>query len=147
MHLANGVAGIVGSDPYLAPEVYDESKYDPRAVDVWSLGIIYCCMALRRFPWKLPRSSDVSFRYFIADPTPGTPSIESLRRRPSNSDESSSHHNGHHHEHGSNSTSAESVVDRKSSTASEVPQQSLRGKSFCLQTPAGWESSDVLCRA
>ncbi|EAQ88407.1 hypothetical protein CHGG_05026 [Chaetomium globosum CBS 148.51] len=63
--------GIVGSDPYLAPEVYDEKKYDPQAVDIWSLAIIYCCMTLRRFPWKLPRLSDNSFKLFAADPTPG----------------------------------------------------------------------------
>jgi len=61
----------VGSDPYLAPEVYDEKKYDPQAVDIWSLAIIYCCMTLRRFPWKLPRLSDNSFKLFAADPTPG----------------------------------------------------------------------------
>ncbi|KAK4121603.1 Pkinase-domain-containing protein [Parathielavia appendiculata] len=63
--------GIVGSDPYLAPEVYDEKKYDPQAVDIWSLAIIFCCMTLRRFPWKLPRLSDNSFKLFAADPTPG----------------------------------------------------------------------------
>ncbi|KAK0641585.1 kinase-like domain-containing protein [Cercophora newfieldiana] len=63
--------GIVGSDPYLAPEVYDERKYDPQAVDIWSLAIIYCCMTLRRFPWKVPRQSDSSFRLFSAEPTPG----------------------------------------------------------------------------
>ncbi|GAB1318598.1 Nitrogen permease reactivator protein [Madurella fahalii] len=64
-------SGIVGSDPYLAPEVYDEKKYDPQAVDIWSLAIIYCCMTLRRFPWKLPRLSDSSFKLFAAEPTPG----------------------------------------------------------------------------
>jgi serine/threonine protein kinase len=63
--------GIVGSDPYLAPEVYDERKYDPQAVDIWSLAIIYCCMTLRRFPWKVPRLSDSSFKLFAADPSPG----------------------------------------------------------------------------
>jgi serine/threonine protein kinase len=67
----NSDTGIVGSDPYLAPEVYDEKKYDPQAVDIWSLAIIYCCMTLRRFPWKLPRLSDNSFKLFAADPTPG----------------------------------------------------------------------------
>ncbi len=45
--------GIVGSDPYLAPEVLLPGKYDPR-FDIWSCGIIYCCMVLKRFPWKLP---------------------------------------------------------------------------------------------
>ncbi|KAJ5893541.1 Protein kinase [Penicillium taxi] len=66
-------SGIVGSDPYLAPEVYDEKKYDPRPTDVWSLAIIFCCMTLRRFPWKQPRSTDNSYRLFVSSPTPGTP--------------------------------------------------------------------------
>jgi len=63
--------GIVGSDPYLAPEVYDERKYDPTAVDIWSLAIIFCCMTLRRFPWKVPRLTDTSYKLFAAEPTPG----------------------------------------------------------------------------
>ncbi|KKK24548.1 hypothetical protein ARAM_006394 [Aspergillus rambellii] len=66
-------SGIVGSDPYLAPEVYDEKKYDPRPTDIWSLAIIFCCMSLRRFPWKQPRVSDNSYRLFVSTPTPGTP--------------------------------------------------------------------------
>lgn len=41
------------------------------AVDIWSLAIIFCCMTLRRFPWKLPRMTDNSFKLFAADPTPG----------------------------------------------------------------------------
>ncbi|KAJ6102546.1 Serine/threonine-protein kinase oca2 [Penicillium sp. IBT 16267x] len=75
-------SGIVGSDPYLAPEVYDEKKYDPRPTDVWSLAIIFCCMTLRRFPWKQPRTTDNSYRLFIAPPTPGTPVPDSDSRRP-----------------------------------------------------------------
>lgn len=61
----------MGSDPYLAPEVYDERKYDPQAVDIWSLAIIFCCMALRRFPWKVPRMTDNSYKLFASEPTPG----------------------------------------------------------------------------
>ena len=63
--------GVVGSDPYLAPEVYDARSYDAQAADIWSLAIIYCCMTLRRFPWKLPRVTDNSFKLFAAEPTPG----------------------------------------------------------------------------
>ncbi|CAH6719519.1 hypothetical protein CLIB1444_02S10418 [[Candida] jaroonii] len=59
--------GVVGSDPYLAPEVFDEEGYDGRKVDVWSIAIIYCCMILRRFPWKLPKTSDNSYKQFIQD--------------------------------------------------------------------------------
>lgn len=71
------MTGVVGSDPYLAPEVYDGKKYDPRGVDVWSLAIIFCCMTLRRFPWKQPREEDNSYKLFISEPTPGTPTVDS----------------------------------------------------------------------
>ena len=74
-------SGIVGSDPYLAPEVYDEKKYDPRPTDIWSLAIIFCCMTLRRFPWKQPRVTDNSYRLFVSTPTPGTPVPDSEPRR------------------------------------------------------------------
>lgn len=56
--------GIVGSDPYLAPEVCVFNKYDPRPVDVWSVAIIFCCMMLKKFPWKVPKLIDNSFKLF-----------------------------------------------------------------------------------
>jgi len=37
-------------------------------------------MTLRRFPWKMPRLTDVSYKLFVAPPTPGTPGVEHLRR-------------------------------------------------------------------
>ena len=37
-------------------------------------------MSLRRFPWKAPRTSDVSYKLFVADSTPGAPGPEVLRR-------------------------------------------------------------------
>ena len=76
-------AGIVGSDPYLAPEVYDSGKYDPEPVDIWSLAIIFACMSLRRFPWKAPRLTDNSYKLFVSPPTPGTPPAEAGLRRAS----------------------------------------------------------------
>ncbi|KAG5646671.1 hypothetical protein DXG03_002661 [Asterophora parasitica] len=58
--------GIVGSDPYLAPEVLSNDSYDPRKTDVWSVAIIFMCMVLRRFPWKIPDpKTDPSFRAFV----------------------------------------------------------------------------------
>lgn len=39
-------------------------------------------MTLRRFPWKLPRVTDNSFRLFILPPDPGTPSDTTTRRVP-----------------------------------------------------------------
>ncbi|ODV61631.1 Pkinase-domain-containing protein [Ascoidea rubescens DSM 1968] len=57
-------SGIVGSDPYLAPEVVVFQKYDPRAVDIWSAAMIFSCMMLRKFPWKVPKLTDQSFKMF-----------------------------------------------------------------------------------
>lgn len=75
------VAGVVGSDPYLAPEVYDHSKYDPRPADIWSIAIIFCCMTLRRFPWKAPRISDNSYRLFVSPPDPDQDKLLDAHRR------------------------------------------------------------------
>ncbi|KMP08794.1 nitrogen permease reactivator protein [Coccidioides immitis RMSCC 2394] len=112
-------SGIVGSDPYLAPEVYEEKKkYDPRATDIWSLAIIFCCMSLRRFPWKQPRITDNSYKLFVSPPSPGTPvpdgpPREVGRPRPRStadlasvdkewrSDRGRSPVSRHHHRHGS----------------------------------------------
>lgn len=57
--------GVVGSDPYLAPEVLHKDHYDPRLTDVWSVAIIFMCMILRRFPWKIPDTkTDMSFKLY-----------------------------------------------------------------------------------
>lgn len=59
-------SGIVGSDPYLAPEVLHKDQYDPRLTDVWSVAIIFMCMVLRRFPWKIPDyKTDMSYRLYV----------------------------------------------------------------------------------
>lgn len=59
-------SGIVGSDPYLAPEVLSKDHYDPRLTDVWSVAIIFMCMILRRFPWKIPdMKTDMSYKLYV----------------------------------------------------------------------------------
>ncbi|ODV78775.1 Pkinase-domain-containing protein [Suhomyces tanzawaensis NRRL Y-17324] len=73
--------GVVGSDPYLAPEVCVFNKYDPRPVDVWSAAIIYCCMMLKKFPWKVPKLSDPSFKLF-ASRGDFVPISETLKKTP-----------------------------------------------------------------
>ncbi|KAI8983778.1 kinase-like domain-containing protein [Pilobolus umbonatus] len=58
--------GVCGSDPYIAPEQYTSKTYDARKTDLWSCGIIYICMSIRRFPWRIPRpSKDQSYSSFI----------------------------------------------------------------------------------
>ncbi|KAI7901087.1 kinase-like domain-containing protein [Cokeromyces recurvatus] len=59
--------GVFGSDPYIAPEQYTQSLYDPRLSDIWSCGIIFVCMIIHRFPWRISKSSDIAFRAFITN--------------------------------------------------------------------------------
>lgn len=61
--------GVVGSDPYLAPEVLSSlNSYNPLPVDLWSIAIIYCCMTLKRFPWKIPSpEKDNSFKLYAME--------------------------------------------------------------------------------
>jgi serine/threonine protein kinase len=57
--------GICGSDPYIAPEQYTQDSYDAIKSDLWSCGIIFVCMTIRRFPWRIPRPThDQSFKSF-----------------------------------------------------------------------------------
>ncbi|SCU96123.1 LAFA_0G04412g1_1 [Lachancea sp. 'fantastica'] len=47
--------GAIGSEPYVAPEEFiAQREYDPRYVDCWSCGVIYCTMVLGHYLWKIP---------------------------------------------------------------------------------------------
>lgn len=59
------VTGILGSDPYLSPELFYQTYYDPTKADVWSLAIVFCCMIIHQFPWRLPKPrEDKSYNMF-----------------------------------------------------------------------------------
>ncbi|KAI8865485.1 kinase-like protein, partial [Ramicandelaber brevisporus] len=51
----NYTTGICGSDPYLSPEVVADARrlYDPFALDIWSLAIVYLTLASGNFPWEI----------------------------------------------------------------------------------------------
>lgn len=127
----------MGSDPYLAPEVYDSKEYDAAAVDIWSLAIIYCCMTLRRFPWKLPRMTDNSFRLFASDPTPGhdPQNLITPSRRPSESGKSSSedeakaqgHHRSHHSRAGSTTSHHHADGESQATQSSQSTTSTTQG--------------------
>lgn len=58
--------GICGSDPYIAPEQFTEPDYDARASDLWSCAIIFICMSIKRFPWRIPHpDKDQSYKKFL----------------------------------------------------------------------------------
>jgi len=62
--------GLVGSAAYCAPETFSSLKYDGKAVDIWSLGIILYILVFRKPPWKSAHSSDPLYSNFLSDPSP-----------------------------------------------------------------------------
>jgi serine/threonine protein kinase len=34
---------------------------------MWSCGIVFTCMTIRRFPWRIPRATDPSFRAYATN--------------------------------------------------------------------------------
>lgn len=47
-------SGAMGSEPYVAPEEFTkDNEYDPRLVDLWSCGVVYCTMVLGHYLWKI----------------------------------------------------------------------------------------------
>ncbi|KXS96320.1 hypothetical protein AC578_9370 [Pseudocercospora eumusae] len=133
-------SGVVGSDPYLAPEVYDHARYDPRPADIWSIAIIFCCMTLRRFPWKAPRISDNSYRLFVSPPDPDQDKLLDSHRRsmtaksatappsrnPSGDDSNSEHKHHHHHHTGSSQPGSESA-SRTTTASNSDSQPTIKG--------------------
>ncbi|TFK54976.1 Pkinase-domain-containing protein [Heliocybe sulcata] len=150
--------GVVGSDPYLAPEVLSQEQYDPRKTDVWSVGIIFMCMVLRRFPWTIPDPrKDASFRSFVnahpdlrekkerkpslPPPVPKVPASEEKEKTPSTNGSSPS-------QNGSGSTA---TPPKKPSSMKQTPQRAESISTFlepsdismCTSTAASSRSPSI----
>jgi protein-serine/threonine kinase len=52
------IRGLVGSEPYIAPEEFTKDDYDARCVDVWSCGIIYMSMRKSAHLWRLAKKGE-----------------------------------------------------------------------------------------
>lgn len=55
IHLSDG---LCGSAPYIAPEEFGKSKFDPRAVDIWAIGVIYMAMRTGRHLWRMAKPGE-----------------------------------------------------------------------------------------
>ena len=53
--------GEFGTRPYIAPELFSASHYDPQAADVWSVAIVFVCMIVGRFPWMSADKTNQKF--------------------------------------------------------------------------------------
>uniref|UniRef100_A0A060TGZ8 non-specific serine/threonine protein kinase n=1 Tax=Blastobotrys adeninivorans TaxID=409370 RepID=A0A060TGZ8_BLAAD len=58
IHLSTG---LCGSTPYIAPEEYGDQEFDPRAVDIWALGVIYMAMRTGRHLWNIAKPGNDEF--------------------------------------------------------------------------------------
>lgn len=54
-----------GTLQYMPPELFGSSEYDARLADIWSLGIIYTCMVLGRFPWAVADVRNAAFAAYV----------------------------------------------------------------------------------
>ncbi|KAJ1667022.1 serine/threonine protein kinase [Coemansia sp. RSA 1813] len=65
------VVGFCGSDPYIAPEVVQSHRqlpYYAQVADIWSVGIMYMCMTLLKFPWRIADTeADRNYGSYIRD--------------------------------------------------------------------------------
>ncbi|KAI9009359.1 kinase-like domain-containing protein [Phycomyces nitens] len=50
--------GLVGSEPYMAPEIFVEEEYDPRPIDIWSCAIVYMVMRTGSYIWYVAKKED-----------------------------------------------------------------------------------------
>ncbi|KAI7859567.1 kinase-like domain-containing protein [Circinella umbellata] len=57
-HQLEQQAGLVGSEPYIAPEQFEPYEYDAMAADIWSCGIIYMGMRTGNQMWQVAKQGD-----------------------------------------------------------------------------------------
>lgn len=57
--------GMVGSKPYMAPEIIQrQQEYDPRCVDVWSCAIVYLSLHFTGTPWEVASTDCRNYQIF-----------------------------------------------------------------------------------
>lgn len=57
--------GLCGSEPYIAPEQFENKEYDARLVDVWAIAVVFYTMQLQELPWRAARMSDPTFQEYV----------------------------------------------------------------------------------
>jgi len=77
--------GLCGSEPYIAPEQFNNTPYDARLVDIWACGIVYYCMVVQEIPWRVAQASDPLYATYAqacaASATSCPPTISLLQPR------------------------------------------------------------------
>jgi len=55
----------VGKTGYMAPEVFNRKTYDPRAADIWSIGVMLFMMLIGAPPYQVPKRSNPAFNFIV----------------------------------------------------------------------------------
>ncbi|KAG1448814.1 hypothetical protein G6F56_008836 [Rhizopus delemar] len=66
-------AGLVGSEPYIAPEQFEKEEYWGQLSDVWSAGIVFYCLSLGGLSWRMATKNDSSYMTYLKSLTTGKP--------------------------------------------------------------------------
>ncbi|KAI9033579.1 kinase-like domain-containing protein [Phycomyces nitens] len=56
--------GVIGSEPYIAPEAFSKEDYWGAAADVWSAGIVLYCIWLGGMAWHKAKKSDSAYAVY-----------------------------------------------------------------------------------
>jgi len=74
--------GLCGSEPYIAPEQFEQKEYDARLVDVWACAVVLYCMHFQELPWRVAKLSDPSYgpysQLYASNPGHTAPPISNL---------------------------------------------------------------------
>lgn len=53
--------GLVGSEPYIAPEAFAQKEYWGSCADMWSAGIVFYCMLMGGLAWHKAKRTDAAY--------------------------------------------------------------------------------------
>lgn len=111
---------------------------------------MFCCMTLRRFPWKAPRLSDNSYKLFVSEPDEDTkrlsvmgrtPQSEPASRATSGASDDGQHHHHHHHHH---RHSADQTHDSTKSDPTQEKPPEANGASSARPSTSGQQQQQQI---
>ncbi|KAL6453370.1 KSP1 Serine/threonine-protein kinase KSP1 [Candida maltosa Xu316] len=57
----------VGSNRYMAPELFENQSYDAALADIWSMGVIFVTVVFKKNPFEFAKISDTRFKLFLSN--------------------------------------------------------------------------------